>query len=105
MGYEQYVEDVRPEIDLNIVPRKHTDVERKAGSQRMEVLPTPKSNSNESRYMSPPNVTYKTYCINGYVYNMFIVSFGWNPDNGTAQRVETHIQQQFDKYGRGIQCK
>lgn len=100
------INDVRPDIDLNVIPRKHSDMERKAGTQnKLEVIPTPKTSTNESRHMSPPNVTYKTYCINGYVYIMFIVSYGWDPSTGTAIRIETHFKQQFDKYGRGIPCQ
>lgn len=99
------IDDARPEIDLSVIPRKHNDLDRKPGSPRIEVLPTPKDSQNETRHMSPPNVTYKHYCVNGYFYIMFIVSYGWDPTTGRAERIETHIQQQFDRMGRAITCK
>lgn len=100
------IEDTRQEIDLNIMPRKHTDAERKVDSSvKFDTLSMHKGTNSNVVSMSPPNVTYKHYCVNGYLYIMFILSYGWNPETGKADRIETQIQQQFNKYGRAILCK
>lgn len=96
----------RPEIDLTSL-EKNTTAERKVDSRnlKMEVYPTPRNVTNETKHMSPPNLTHKLYCINGYLYVMVFVSYGWDPNTGRAEKVETHFIQQFDKQGRGVVCK
>lgn len=96
----------RPEIDLTSL-EKNTTAERKVDSRnlKMEVYPTPRNVTNETKHMSPPNLTHKLYCINGYLYVMVFVSYGWDPNTGRAEKVETHFIQQFDRQGRGVLCK
>lgn len=96
----------RPELDLSSL-EKNTTAERKVDSRnlKMEVYPTPRNVTNETKHMSPPNLTHKLYCINGYLYVMVFVSYGWDPNTGRAEKVETHFIQQFDRQGRGVLCK
>lgn len=100
-----FAEEQRLDIDLSTIG--NTTAERKVDSRnlKMEVYPTPRNVTNETKHMSPPNLTHKLYCINGYLYVMVFVNFGWDSNTGKAERVETHFMQQFDKYGKGIVCR
>lgn len=86
------VGDIRVKRDRNRKPR-----------EQLEVLPRLKNDN--SKHMSPPNVSYKYYCVNKYLYVMFIITYGWNPETGTAERIETQLQQQFDRNGRAVMCR
>lgn len=98
--------DTREELNIEGITRKHIDVDRKAGeNKRMLVVPTNKSDDSSTNRMSPPKVTYKHFCANGYLFMMFIISYGWDSNIGKAQKIETQIKQMFDKNGRGIQCR
>lgn len=98
--------DTREELNIEGITRKHVDLDRKAGEgKRMLVVPTNRSDNSSANRMSPPKVTYKHFCANGYLFMMFIISYGWDHNTGKAQKIETQIKQIFDKNGRGIQCR
>lgn len=93
-------------LELDLERPKNTTTERKVDSRNLKQEVYPRSEQDNSQpHMSPPNVTHKLYCVNGYVFVLITVYYGWNPDIGKAVKIETHFQQQFDKHGRGIPCQ
>lgn len=93
-------------LELDFEKERNITTERKVNSRNLKQEVYPRShNDNNQPHMSPPNITHKLYCINGYVFVLITVYYGWNPETCKAVKIETHFQQQFDKSGRGVPCQ